>query len=248
MHPTAVAEHGLRRFAVAPVAVEQVGRAHQDLTVFGELHLDALGDRADVAGARKRPALAGDDAARRLGLSVHLDDIDAQHVPHRHGLGRQRRAAGGDQLELVEADLVEDGPEHQSVPGRVRDLGGRVHCIGPAALHMSSGEGHGAVVGEALEAGGAGDANEQLRGQLLQVARHREQHCRRRLEQRRRQVLDTLAQVRNELRYQRQGDSDIAAQHMAERQIGDRAVRLLAQRWILRRHRTRRRQVLAVGH
>ncbi len=148
-HPAVGAEHGLGGLRVVPVALEQVGRAHQDLAVLGELHLEALGDRADVARPRERPALSGDDAARRLGLAVHLAHVDAQHVPHRHGLGGQRRAARDHQLQVVEADLVEHRAEHGGAPGRVRQRVSAGCRAGPAALDVAAREGHGAVVGQA---------------------------------------------------------------------------------------------------
>ena len=65
-----------------------------------------------------------------------------------------------------------------------------------------------------------------MRGELLQVARHGEKHRRRDLVERLRQVLDVLAEVRHEPRKERQRDRDVAAENMAERQIGDGAVRL----------------------
>ena len=98
-----------------------------------------------------------------------------------------------------------------------------------------------------MSARGAGDADQDLRSQLLQVARHREQHRRRRLEQRVGQVLDALAHVRHQLGDQRQRHGDVAAEHMAQRQIGDRAVRLGVERRILRRDRACRGQMLAVA-
>ena len=65
-------------FEGPPIAVEQVGAAHENLAVgsvesfvapaagFGELHLPAGGHSADVARARKWAALAADDALEKL--------------------------------------------------------------------------------------------------------------------------------------------------------------------------------------
>ena len=60
------------------------------------------------------------------------------------------------------------------------------------------------------------------------------------------QVLDAFADVGDELGEKREGDGDIAAEHVAERQVGHRAVRLGGERGIVRGHRARRRQVLAM--
>ena len=43
-------------------------------------------------------------------------DVDAQHVPKRRRFRRQRRTAADQELELIEADLVEDRAEHELPP------------------------------------------------------------------------------------------------------------------------------------
>ena len=106
-----------RRLIIVPIALEQIGAADQHFAILGQPDLDAFDRRADIAGAREGAALAGDDAAGFLGLAVHLDDVDAVHMPERHGLGRQRGAAADHQLQLVEAELVEDRPENQRHAG-----------------------------------------------------------------------------------------------------------------------------------
>ena len=102
-----------RRFIVLPVAVEQIRAAHQHFAVVRERDIDTFDGGADIARAREGAALAGDDAARLLGLAVHLDDIDAVDLPERRGLGRQRGAAADHQLQPVKAELVENRPENQ---------------------------------------------------------------------------------------------------------------------------------------
>ena len=246
-HPARGAEHGERGLGAVPVALEQVGRSDQDLAVVRQPHLEALRHRADVARPREGAALAGDDAAGRLGLAVHLAHVDAQHVPDRHGLGRQRRAARDDELQLVEADLAQHALEHGRAPRGVHDRGQPGCLVRPAPLDVSARKRHRPLVGEALDGRRLARLHENLCGELLQVARYGEQHGRRRLEQRGRQVLDALADVGDELRQQRQGDGDIAAQHVAQRQIGDGAVLFLDQRRIVRGNRPGRRQMLAVG-
>ncbi len=72
-----------RRFLVAPITFEQVGAAHQHFAVLSQQNFEALDRRADIARAREGAALAGDDAAGFLGLPVHLDDVDAVHLPKR---------------------------------------------------------------------------------------------------------------------------------------------------------------------
>ena len=73
-----------------------------------------------------------------------------------------------------------------------------------------------------------------MRCEFLQVARDGEHHGRRDLKQRRREVLGVLAEMRHQLRHQRQRDGDVAAEHVAHRQIDDCAMRLLAQCRIMR--------------
>ena len=79
----------LRRFLIAPIALEQVRTPHQHFAVIRQADVQAFGRRADIARARKRATLTGDDAAGFLGLAVHLDDIDAIDLPKRRRLGRQ---------------------------------------------------------------------------------------------------------------------------------------------------------------
>ena len=53
--------------------------------------------------------------------------------------------------------------------------------------------------------------------------------------------------MRNELRNQRQGDGDVAAEHVAHRQEYDGPVRLLAKRRIVRNHGVGRGEMLAMA-
>ena len=85
-----------------------------------------------------------------------------------------------------------------------------------------------------------------LRRELLQVARHGEQHGGRDLEQRARQVFDVLAEVRHQLRQQRQRHRDVAPEDVAQREVGDRPVRALGQRRVVLDQVERRGQMLAV--
>src|SRR5262249_57690317 len=70
----------------------------------------------------------------------------------------------------------------------------------------------------------------------------------RRLEEGGGQVLGVIGEMRHEARDQRQRDGEIATDHVAERQIADRAVGLLRQRGIVVDQVRGRREVLAVGH
>src|SRR5262249_11354413 len=111
-----------------------------------ELDLPALWHRSDIAGRRERAALAGHDAAGALCLSIHLDNIHAVHVPERHGLARQRRAPADDELERIEAKLVEDRPEHGGVEGAVKRLLHGCRVISPAAARVRARVAHGELV------------------------------------------------------------------------------------------------------
>ena len=231
--PAVLALDGSGSFRIVPVAIEQIGTPHHHFAVAGELDLPASGHGADVAGTRKRPALAGDDAARGFGLAVHLYQVDAEHLPQRHGLGRQRGAGADHELQPVEAELVEDGHEHARTAGTVERLARKARLAVPAPPRVSARKPQGEIGGGALAVAGIENAEQHLRGEFLQVARHGEQHRGCGLEQRRRQVFRAFAEMRDETRDQRQRHRDIAAEHVAERQVGHRAVRLLRQRRIM---------------
>jgi hypothetical protein len=104
---------------------------------------------------------------------------------------------------LIEAELVQDRPEHESLAdcvGHSFQAGAAV----PAPAHMPARQLHRQRVARALELRRIADADQDLRREFLQIARHREQHRRRRLEYRRRNVLGIVAEMRNELRDHRQ--------------------------------------------
>ena len=61
------------------------------------------------------------------------------------------------------------------------------------------------------------------------------------------QIFRIFAEMRNEARDQRQRHRDVAAEHMAERQVADRAVLLLRQRRIVLDDVRGRGEMLAVG-
>ncbi len=245
--PPVGAKHRPRRFLVLPVAFKQVGALHQHFAVVGKLQVDAFDNSADIAGPRKGAALAGNDAPRLLGLAVHLDDVDAVDLPERRGLGRQRGAAADHELQPVEAELVEDRPENQRPQHLVGGFPQSGRGAVPAAAYMLAREPHRQFVGAALDAAGIEHADQDVRGELLQIARHGEHHRRRNLEQSRCEILRVLAEMRHQLRHQRQRDGDIAAEHMAHRQIDDGAVRLLAQSRIVRDHSVGGGKMLAVA-
>ena len=117
----------------------------------------------------------------------------------------------------------------------------------PAPAHMPARQLHRQRVARALELRRIADADQDLGREFLQIARHREQHRRRHLEYRRRNVPGIVAEMRNELRDHRQRNRDVAAENVAERQIGDGAVRLLAQRSVVLHEIPRRGEMLAVG-
>src|SRR5262249_27379443 len=93
---------------VFPIAVEKVGTAHENSAVLRQLDLEPFDWRTDIAGPWERTTLSGNDAAGLFRLAVHLDDIDAVHVPERGDLGRQTGATADHQLQFVKAELVQD--------------------------------------------------------------------------------------------------------------------------------------------
>ena len=174
--PAVLALDGAGRIRIVPVAIEQIGTLHQHFALVGERDLPARSHGADVAGARKRPALAADDAAGGFGLAVHLHHVDAEHLPQRHGLGRQRRAGADHELQPVKAELVEDRHEHARAAGAVERLARKACLAVPAPSRVSARKPQGEIGGGALAAAGIEDAEQHLRGEFLQVARHGEQH------------------------------------------------------------------------
>ena len=126
-----------RCFVVAPIALEQIGAVNQDLAILRQANVPARRRRADIAGRGKRSALAADDPARGLRLTVYFDDVDAVHLPERHALRRQRRAAADDQFQLIEAELVQDRPEHE----------GLADCVGHSSRSRSPRSSAGAHAG-----------------------------------------------------------------------------------------------------
>src|SRR5258708_2864706 len=92
MEPT-VAEGLLRRLGVAGITEEDVWTFDQDLSIAGDLHLDAVeraADGSDLTAAEmveaRRPAV--------LGLPVHVGDRDPERehpIARRH---RERRRSG----------------------------------------------------------------------------------------------------------------------------------------------------------
>jgi hypothetical protein len=236
------------RLRVVPIGLEEIGTLHQHFAIARKLDLPARGHGSHIARAGKRAALAANDAAGGFGLPVHFDDIDAEHLPERHGFRRQRRAGAEHELQLVEAELVEDRHEHARAAGAVERVVYKAHPAAPAPSRVTARKADREMRGPALDAAGVEDAEEHLRSEFLQVARHGEQNGRCRFEQGRRQVLRVLAEMRHEARDQRQRDGEIASDHVAERQIADRAVGLLRQRGIVVDDVRGRREMLAMGH
>src|SRR5215475_6413784 len=111
--PTLRREELPRRFGSVPVTLDHVLTADQDLVVCAELELPAADDRADIARPGEGALLAGDDRPGFLGLAVDLAEVDAPDLPQRRDRGRKRRAARERELELVEAELVEQRSEDQ---------------------------------------------------------------------------------------------------------------------------------------
>ena len=173
--------------------------------------------------------------------------LTPEHLPQRHGLGRQWRAGADHELQPVEAELVEDRHEHACTAGAVERLARKACLAVPAPSRVAARKPQGEIGGGALAAAGVENADQHLRGEFLQVARNGEQHRRRDFEQCRRQVFRTLAEMRHEARDQRQRDRDVAAKHVAERQVGHGAVRLLRERRIVLDQVRGGGEMLAVG-
>ena len=178
--------------------------------------------------------MSSNDAACLLGLAVHLDHVEAIDLPKHRGLGRQRCAAADHKLQPVEAEFVENRPENQRLQDAIEGfLQASCRAIPPAA-GVPARKPHRKLVSRALDAAGVEHADQRMRCEFLQIARDGEHHGRRDLKQRRREVLGVLAEMRHQLRHQRQRDGDVAAEHVAHRQIDDCAMRLLAQCRIMR--------------
>ena len=148
--PAVLVLDGARCVLVVPIALEQIGAAHQDLAVFGKLHVPASGSGADISGPRKLSALAGDDAARVFRLAVNLHNVDAVHLPKRHRLGRQRRAAADDELQAIEAELVENRAKDRRMAGAVAASSAPV-AGRPSSLRMTARQPHREFVARALQ-------------------------------------------------------------------------------------------------
>ena len=162
--------------------------------------------------------------------------------------GRQRRAGADHELQPIEAELVEDRHEHAGAAGAIERLLRQARSAVPAPPGIARARNFMASSARrALGAAGVEDAEEHLRGEFLQVARHGDQHGRRTLEQGRRQIFRAFPEMRDEPRDQRQRHRDVAAEHMAERQVADGAMRLLCERRIVIDEVRGRRQMLAVG-
>ena len=86
-----------------------------------------------------------------------------------------------------------------------------------------------------------------MRSEFLQVTRHGKQHRGSDLEQSGSEVFRIFAEMRHQLRHQRKRDGDIAAKHVAHRQVDHGAVYFFAQRRILRNDRVSRGEMLAVA-
>ncbi len=135
--------HGAGRLLVVPVAVEQIGAVHQHLAVVGE-----LAPPSPPARCRRRPgAETGPRWPLMMPPAVSVwpyisHHVDAEHLPERHGLGRQRRAAADHQLELVEAELVEDRPEHAGPAGAIERVPPPAGPAVPAPPRMVAREAH----------------------------------------------------------------------------------------------------------
>ena len=103
------------------------------------------------------------------------------------------------------------------------------------------------IIDHALEAARIEDADQYVRGEFLQIARHGEQDGRRNLEQRRREVFRVLAEMRHEARDQRQGHGDIPPKDMTGRQVDHRPVLSCGERRIVCDEVGGRGEMLAVG-
>ena len=195
--PSVLAEHFAGHAWIVPVAVEKEITAYQDLVGGRQSHLDAGGDGADVAWPRKRAPLTRDNRACLLGLAVDLAEVHAPHLPERHGLRRQRRAARYDELQCVEAKFLEHRSEHERPRGAVSERFAAVAV--PARARLGACDPHRDLVGGTLCRRGVADGDQHLRGKFLQVAWYREQHRRRDLEKSARQVLNILTEMRHQL-------------------------------------------------
>src|SRR6201981_3643053 len=126
------------RLRVVPIGLEEIGTLHQHFAIARKLDLPARGHGSHIARAGKRAALAANDAAGGFGLPVHFDDIDAEHLPERHGFRRQRRAGAEHELQLVEAELVEDRHEHARAAGAVERVVYKAHPAAPAPSRVTA--------------------------------------------------------------------------------------------------------------
>src|SRR5262249_59745876 len=93
---------------VSPIAFEKVRTPHENFAVLRQLDLEPFDWRADIAWPWEGTTLSGNDAAGLFRLAVHLDDIDAIHVPERGDFGPQTAATADHQLQFVKPEIVQD--------------------------------------------------------------------------------------------------------------------------------------------
>jgi hypothetical protein len=97
-----------------------MGPTGQQLTVLGDLHLDAGQGRADRADPDVTGGVGGDDRGG-LGHAVDLQDLDPDGREEGQEVGTDGRSTGQGVAQLVQAEPVADLGEHQLVEQRVLD-------------------------------------------------------------------------------------------------------------------------------
>ena len=96
----------------------------------------------------------------------------------------------------------------------------------PLPTDMSARNAHCQIVGAPLEPAGVEHPYEHVRGELLQITRDGEHHCRCNFEKCSGEILGVFAKMRHYPRDERQRNSDVAAEHMTHGQKNDCTVRL----------------------
>src|SRR5205823_13886953 len=76
MHPAVCVDHLPGCLRLAPIALEQIGAAAEDLRTVGKLHLPAAHHAPDIAGLGECRVLSRNERAGGLGLAVGLHEVD----------------------------------------------------------------------------------------------------------------------------------------------------------------------------
>lgn len=211
---------------VLPVAQEHARSPNEDLTVRTEAHGVHRRGSPHVPRAGKTRPLARDNAPC-LGGPIEIDQIYAPSLPQRLDSRRQGGSSGDRIADAQKTHFSQDAPEDQVASRRVEGgqrEGNPDTC--PAPLDTSRCDPHRPAIGGRLHEGSGLDRHQHLRGDLLPHARNFAEERGLRLEERLRELLNTLSKVGNDLIDQREVAGEDSLQDVGHAEIGHRSVLL----------------------